>query len=687
WDDFRENPRQILFEGIRTGQEVSLVVKREGQNLTIPWMLPGPNSPEFRDRLINIWWLGYIFWLVGTVALLVVRPKDTRWKLFVAFNYLTAVWLVVGSISRWQVWWSAILFPAAIWICVPVYLHLHWIFPKPFRRIPKPFLAGVYLAGIGLATAEFFQFLPRGTFYFGLFLALGGTTVLLALHFIVQPTQRREVGLLTAAVVLAILPAIGISIVEIFNVNPIQGGGGGTLLAMLILPIAYFYSIYRHHLGGLEARTNRIVSTYAYFILLGTGFIILIPLVNAWFGLSDAPVFGGVLAPLLAAFITVFWYPRFTRWAEHHVMGIPLPPTHLLEIYTDRITTSLDRSTLVGLLKDEILPSLLIRQSTLLRLDENNRLYRKYSVGIEEDELPKNSDLPVLLDQPLRSLPFQEIPEPLSWIRLALPLKVSAKTIGIWLLGSKDPDDIYTQGEISVLQSIANQTAIALVNIDQAERLHTFYQANIDRHEEKRTSLARELHDDVLNQMAAMFMKMIPDETSGLQEGYNLVTTRLRSMITSLRPTMLNYGLWTALDEFTDELSERAESGISIVLNIPSSEARYEPKIEEHIYRIVQQACENALRHAQAGTIRVNGTLEPEHVKLIIEDDGIGFSFEWLDFDTLLTHRHFGLAGMFERADLIGAELKFDSASGKGTRVFVSWSLNKVALMPRPGLA
>ena len=686
WEDFRKDPHQTLFEDVQTGQEVSLDVIRGGYHLPILWMLPGPNSPEFRDRLINTWLLGYIFWLVGTVNLLVVRPKDTRWKLFIAFNYLTAIWLVVGNISRWQVWWSAIIFPAAIWLCVPVYLHLLWIFPKPFGRIPKPFLVGIYLAGIGLATAEFFQILPKVAFYFGLLLGLGGATVLLILHFIIQPTQRREVGLLATYVVLAILPAVGISIVEIFNVNTIQGGGGGALLTMLILPIAYFYSIYRHHLGGLETRTNRIVSTYAYFMLLGTGLNILVPLVNAWFGLSDTSGFMIILTSMMTALLTVFGYPRFTHWVEHQVMGIPLTPTHLLEIYTDRITTSLDRSTLVGLLKDEILPSLLIRQSTLLRLDENIHFYRKYSVGIEEDELPRVSDLPVLLAQSIRSLPSQEMPEPLSWIQLALPLKVSDKIIGIWLLGSKDPDDIYTQGEISVLQSIATQTAIALVNIEQAERLHALYQANIDRHEEKRTNLALELHDDVLNQMAALFMKMNLDETSDFQEGYNRVTTRLRSMITSLRPTMLNYGLWTAMDECVDELSERAENGTSIVLDIPFSEARYEPKVEEHIYRIVQQACENAIQHARAETIRIHGTLESDRIKLIVEDDGIGISMERLDFNTLLTHKHFGMAGMFERADLICTELKFDSAPGKGTRVFMSWNLNKEDLISRPGL-
>jgi two-component system sensor histidine kinase DegS len=89
----------------------------------------------------------------------------------------------------------------------------------------------------------------------------------------------------------------------------------------------------------------------------------------------------------------------------------------------------------------------------------------------------------------------------------------------------------------------------------------------------------------------------------------------------------------------------------------------------------VQQACENAVRHAQAQMICVSGWLEPDRVEILIEDDGVGMpGQDTLDFNTLLAKKHFGLAGMFERADLIGAVIQIESAEGAGTKIKIIWS-------------
>jgi GAF domain-containing protein len=85
--------------------------------------------------------------------------------------------------------------------------------------------------------------------------------------------------------------------------------------------------------------------------------------------------------------------------------------------------------------------------------------------------------------------------------------RIGGKLIGIWLLGRRDPDDFYAQSEISVLQTISNQTAIALNNIAHAELLHALYQADIERQEKERAALARGLHDEVLNQLAVLFIR------------------------------------------------------------------------------------------------------------------------------------------------------------------------------------
>ena len=100
--------------------------------------------------------------------------------------------------------------------------------------------------------------------------------------------------------------------------------------------------------------------------------------------------------------------------------------------------------------------------------------------------------------------------------------------------------------------------------------------------------------------------------------------------------------------------------------------------IENNIYRIVQEACENALKYARAKSITIAGELSTESIDIKVTDDGIGFNTEIsLKLDDMLANKHFGLAGMHERADLIGAVIRIDSKPNLGTEIWVSWKLNK----------
>jgi signal transduction histidine kinase len=678
WADFRTDSYQVLFSDVQAGQTVPLLVQRGDQQLTISWVLPGPKFPEILDRLLNIWLLGSIFWLFGTITVLVVWPRDIRWWLFSLFCFLTAIWLVVGDTAAWQVWGSAVLVRSVTWLCVPVFLHFHWVFPRTLGRVPKSLLWSVYTISIGLAVAEWFSLLPRSAYYIGFILAAIGSVTLLFLHFFLQPMYRRELRLLLIAVVLAMLPPIGLSITGIVKSYPHLGAGA--LLALPLLPVAYFYTVHRHRLGGLETRTNSLISAYTFFILLVTVLFIVVPLVDSWFVSPEAHISIAVLVALLAGILTAVVYPRFTRWVEHRLMGIKVNPTQMLEAYTERITTSLDRKTLVHVLRYEVLPSLLVRQWALISIDEQGHKPID-TADVENRQLPLEGDLPALLEHAgeYRS-PSNDPLEPFPWIRLALPLEVSGRTIGLWLLGRRDPDDFYAQSEISLFETLANQTAIALVNITQARRLREFYRADIEQQETGRAALARELHDVVLNQFAAHLMKL--DQHSDLldfREYHKDVIYRIRQVVSNLRPAMLTYGLYPALEELMDNFNERVGDDVTVRVDVPQTEVRYEPEFEAHVFRIIQQACENAVQHAQAKTIRIAGSLEQDQLSLIVEDDGVGHSdARLMDFDRLLADKRYGLVGMHERAYLIGAELQIESLSGKGLRVVLSWKSGDV---------
>lgn len=762
WDDFQHDLRLRLFNGIKTGQVVPLIVERGGEILSIQWKFPGPTDRQIIERLNSQWWMIYVFWLAGTAALLFVRPKNTPWLLLIALSYLTALWLAAGSgPSHWHIDESAVLMRAALWICLPVYLHFHWIIIKPLAKLPLLLWVGLYLGAGVMAIAEWLQVTSAHTFYWGGLLALAGSIILLCLHFILQPEYRREVLIPVIGVGLALLPLVGVGIAILSGFPPSRLIQGGSFLALPAIPGAYFYTVIRSQqkgterrakrlvalflitilagilflplysfletrfnleqstlavgftsiiLGGIIAtttflpflalsslaestqvrvlqpkqmvlRANRLISYYLFIILVGGLLAILIFLADIWLDFPMKATIIGMAAALCAGLFTLVGLAPFRRFVEHRLLGIPLPTTHLLETYATRITTSLNLSSLIHLLKDEILPSLFIRQSALIQLEDGKSTKILYATGINQEGLPSDQEIARLLKDTGGNGPSSTSGEETSlyaWIRVILPLQIGDEIIGLWLLGNRDPDDLYSSSEISILNAIANQTAVALVNIKHTERLHALYQADIERQEKDRASLALGLHDEVLNQLAALTMRNDHLRTApGFQESYQLLTSYLRGVINELRPTMLAYGLRPSLEELVDQLQERDLGDTEIRLEVPSSDLRYNPQLEQHVFRIVQQACENALRHGHSKNIRIYGDLNPDRVHLTVEDDGVGFpSGEHLDLNQLLAAKHYGLVGMHERAALIGAQLEVKSSPEKGTIVSVTCPLN-----------
>jgi signal transduction histidine kinase len=99
---------------------------------------------------------------------------------------------------------------------------------------------------------------------------------------------------------------------------------------------------------------------------------------------------------------------------------------------------------------------------------------------------------------------------------------------------------------------------------------------------------------------------------------------------------------------------------------------RYDEKIEQNLFWIVDQACENAAKHSGGTQVLIKGSLTSQRIHLAVEDDGIGFSQNGeLSIPAMLSARRFGLVGMYERADLIGAQLQITSSPGSGTTVSI----------------
>ncbi len=256
-------------------------------------------------------------------------------------------------------------------------------------------------------------------------------------------------------------------------------------------------------------------------------------------------------------------------------------------------------------------------------------------------------------------------------------LSKSAKQIGDGKRTVLLSDQRRFQDEISVLGDVITEMA-RKIELREAElsqltqNLHQFYQASVEEREREKSSLAMNIHDEILNRLGEFSIRVNLDNPE-LGLILDDLIDRVRSLSLTLRPVMLNYGLRMALEEYMEEFASRMDLQAALRINIPPSDFRYNPKIEEHVFRIVQQALENVYRHAQAETICLDCKFEADWGEVVVADDGVGMVLGSFQLYELLAQKHFGLANMYERANLIGAKLEIQSASNEGTRITIKW--------------
>jgi signal transduction histidine kinase len=189
--------------------------------------------------------------------------------------------------------------------------------------------------------------------------------------------------------------------------------------------------------------------------------------------------------------------------------------------------------------------------------------------------------------------------------------------------------------------------------------------------EDERRSLARELHDEVGQSLSAILMESGNAECA---EGDEELATHLTSIRTLaektanevrdlallLRPSMLDdFGLVPALNWHSREMAKR--TGLKIVVTADEAADLLPDEHTTCIYRMVQEAVNNAVRHAHARTVEVVVRREAERVLFSVQDDGAGFDARVV--------RGLGLLGMEERVRRLGGRLRLDSQPGRGTRV------------------
>lgn len=207
------------------------------------------------------------------------------------------------------------------------------------------------------------------------------------------------------------------------------------------------------------------------------------------------------------------------------------------------------------------------------------------------------------------------------------------------------------------------------------ERLQLL-QRLVDAQEAERLRLARELHDQMGQELTGLsfgLKSLDPWLTSGkghdtlqwLQSVVVQLNLHLHRTAWALRPTSIDdVGLSRALESCVTDWSERF--GIEVGYCGCDQAVRFRRDVEMAAYRIVQEALTNVLKHAQASTVSLALEYEMEELRIRVKDDGKGF-----DPDAIASKGRMGLAGMRERLSLVGGTLVIESAPAAGTTLII----------------
>jgi signal transduction histidine kinase len=255
---------------------------------------------------------------------------------------------------------------------------------------------------------------------------------------------------------------------------------------------------------------------------------------------------------------------------------------------------------------------------------------------------------------------------------LYVPLMVRGRPIGIVIAHDKQgATPAFSEDDLRLAESLGSRAAIA---VDLSERVsRDSVRRVVEAQELERARLARELHDETGQALTSILLGLKPLERTAesaeartaLESVRELVISTLqdvRRLAVELRPSALDdFGLVPAVERLTETFRE--QSGLRVDLETQLGEERLPSEAETTLYRVIQEALTNVVKHSAAKRVSILLQRKNSAVVAVVEDDGAGFDPSDTRADAI------GLSGMRERVSLAGGRLQVESSPGGGTTV------------------
>jgi hypothetical protein len=221
------------------------------------------------------------------------------------------------------------------------------------------------------------------------------------------------------------------------------------------------------------------------------------------------------------------------------------------------------------------------------------------------------------------------------------------------------------------LIAMLSQVYLFAQNKARAEALQNAYieQARLQSFDRERVGY--EMHHLVLNPLNTLRSKT-PDLI--MQNLLNDIDRVIRGFIRRARLPELKDGLWNSLENLALEFcyDDFGRSAIPVFLDVPKSNMRYSNEVEQMLYLICREACENARKHAQTSAVTIDGWFTADEVELVVSDSGKGFDPKYFE-----DSERFGLKAQNAFALAIGAQILYRGREEGGTEVVIRWSSGK----------
>jgi signal transduction histidine kinase len=265
---------------------------------------------------------------------------------------------------------------------------------------------------------------------------------------------------------------------------------------------------------------------------------------------------------------------------------------------------------------------------------------------------------------------------------LCIPLRAGFDNYGILVYGSEKPN-AFTEDQSELLTAVGTQATIALQNALLYQNLRDEKEKIVEVEEDARKKLARDLHDGPTQSIAAIAMRMsyiarlytkspeqVPDELKKVEELARKTTKEIRHMLFTLRPLVLeSQGMVAALNQLAEKMQDT--HGQAVAVRVARDVDQYIDRNQQGVlFYIVEEAVNNARKHAQADLISVTVNKQDDVIIVQIADNGVGFNTNAVN--TNYEQRgSLGMVNMRERAEVLEGSLSIDSEEGRGTIITV----------------